>query len=261
MPMQEINVVSTIDQSPEPNLLYLPKTEGKVPLVVGLHTWSAYRDNQVGRMLPYAEKRQWALLLPEFRGANLPDNPRACEACGSELAKQDIIDAVDQVLADHGDMIDTDKIFLLGGSGGGHMSLLMAAYRPTLWRMVSCWCPITDLTAWHEQSSAYRPGIAACCGGTPEEMPEEYVKRSPISHIDAIAQGNNVVIHHGRWDGVIGSVPFTHSLNFYNALVAAHPKARVFLDIFDGGHELHYDAAFKALEKSLEVENQSTLTG
>jgi predicted peptidase len=90
-------------------------------------------------------------MLPEFRGPNCSDNPRCTEACGSKLAKQDIVDAVNYVSKNYN--INTDKIFLLGGSGGGHMALMTGSYRPDIWLAVSAWCSITDLQLWHEQLS------------------------------------------------------------------------------------------------------------
>jgi len=208
-------------------------------------------------MLPYVRKLGWALLLPEFRGANLATNPRASEACASALAKQDIVDAVEFVCHEHADSIDTDRIFLLGGSGGGHMALCMAAYRPELWTMVSSWCPITDIARWHSENASYVPGMEACCGGPPEAVPEDYEQRSPISQINDIAKAN-VFIYHGRWDP---SVPYRHSLDLYTTLIERHPEAKVFLSIFDGGHELLYDAAFRSLEQIVNGPRSSGITG
>ena len=54
--MAELNIASTIDGSMEPSLFYYPEGCGNVPLVVGLHTWSAERTNQVSRMLPFCKE-------------------------------------------------------------------------------------------------------------------------------------------------------------------------------------------------------------
>lgn len=255
--MKRITVTSSLDGSAEPSLLYVPRGQKKIPLVVGLHSWSFNLDNQVASMLPYAKKLRWALLLPEFRGNNLPRNPRGRQACASELAKQDIVDAVDRVTVDHAEVIDRERIFLLGGSGGGHMALAMAGYRPDLWRMVSAWCPITDLVAWHGQNPGYVPGIEACCGGKPHEVPAEYQQRSPLSHIETISRAT-VFIYHGKWDK---SVPFTHSLNLYQSVIAFKPDAKVYLSIFDGGHELLYAEAFASFVKALNAAEASRITG
>lgn len=255
--MSEILVPSSLDGSVEPSLLHLPPDDGLVPLVVGLHSWSFDRSNQVERMLPYVQKLGWALLLPEFRGPNLVTNPHAPKACASELAKQDIIDAVEFVCEEHANSIDTDHIFLLGGSGGGHMALCMAAYRPELWKMVSSWCPITDVARWHSENANYVPGMEACCGGPPKAVPEEYERRSPTSRVDDIARAN-VFVYHGRWDA---SVPCRHSLDLYTTLVERHPEANVYLSIFDGSHELLYDVAFRSFEQTVESKRSSGISG
>ncbi len=255
--MKEIIVSSTTDHSREPSLLHLATGRGRRPLLIGLHTWSCDRHNQVEQMLPLAKKHKWSLLLPEFRGPNLVSNLRAREACASPAALQDIIDAVSHVVRTHPDRIDASNLFVLGGSGGGHMALMMAAYRPRLWKAVSSWCPITDLAAWHTQNKNYAPHIEACCGGVPcAKTRKEYRARSPVSHIDEIAEAR-LHINHGKWDP---SVPSTHSHTLYQELTKRYPTAAVYLNIFNGGHDLHYEEAFHTLAGYETAQTSVTLT-
>ena len=233
MKQTEILVKSTIDQTMQPSLFYKSESKEKRPLLVGLHTWSHDRFNQIDNMLPYAEKYDLNLLLPEFRGQNLNTNPICTQACGSEYAKQDIKDAIDYVIANEN--VDRENVFLLGLSGGGHMSLLMAGFCPEYFKAIGAYVPITDLEKWAKQSSGYGMHVLACCNNDKEEMK----KRSPISYIDTIAKAN-VKIFHGKFDKV---VPFTHSVELYNAIIEKHPDSRVFLDIFDGGHEIDMQVA------------------
>ncbi len=237
--MQELSIPSSIDGHAEPSLFAPAPDAAEAPLLVALHTWSADRFNQQ-KLLSMSEARGWHLLLPEFRGPNLTSNPRARQACASDLAQQDILDAV-QYVRDHYSV--SSQIFLVGGSGGGHMSLMMAARAPELWTAVSAWCPITDLSKWRLQNPGYRAHIECCCGGVPEDGPEvakEYNQRSPIAHIDRLAQAH-VYIHHGKDDP---SVPCTHTLELYQKLFYAHPQAKVYCDIFPGKHDFHPDQAF-----------------
>lgn len=243
--VKEITVVSTPDASEEKSLFYFPEGKKNAPLVVGLHTWSSARNNQLKALLPLCRKRGWALLLPEFRGPNLADNPRAGQACASPLAKQDVLDAVELVLKTYS--IDVKNIFLIGGSGGGHMALMMAAYASGRFRAVSAWCPITDLAVWHEQNASYVRHMEACCGGRPGESAEidrEYRDRSPLFQAGAIAKAN-LSVHHGRFDK---SVPYSHTMNLAAELEQlGAPK--FFFEIFDGSHEIRHEDAFRWFDK------------
>lgn len=255
--MKQITVASSLDGSSEPSLFYAPpETEG-APLLVGLHTWSADRFNQQMAMLEPARQRGWGLLLPEFRGPNLESNPRALEAAGSKLACQDIADAVDFVLGEFA--FDRQKLFLLGGSGGGHMALMMAGYRPELFLGVSAWCPITDMAAWHRQNDNYRPHVTAVCGGNPpsnpkprpddnSEVAEHYRQKSPMTHAAAISRAN-ICVHHGRHDA---PVPYSHTVNLA-AAVEAHNPEHFYYEIFDGGHEMRVDRGLDWFESLLTV--------
>jgi dipeptidyl aminopeptidase/acylaminoacyl peptidase len=249
--IEEITCISSRDGSTEPLLIYHPGGETPVPLVVGLHTWSYDRYNQVDGMLPFCKERGWGLLLPEFRGPNLASNLRARQAGGSAIAIQDVIDGVAAVSERY--PINRDALFLLGGSGGGHMSLLVAASAPSLWRGVSSWVPITDLPVWHEQNPEYAPHIEACCGGAPgssEEVDREYRERSPIAKVEALTKVN-LSLHHGRFDQV---VPYSHSWNLAQELERSGSK-RFFFDVFDGAHDIGYGTTFRWFDSLLTQEN------
>jgi dipeptidyl aminopeptidase/acylaminoacyl peptidase len=252
----EIEVKSSLDGSIEKNLLYYPEDVGpgeKIPLAVCLHSWSFDRYNQL-QSVDLCEKRKWALLLPEFRGPNITKNSRAPEACGSHLALQDIIDAVEYVLDKSS--IDRDAVFLQGGSGGGHMSLMTGAYRPEMWRGVSSWCPITDLALWYRyygKDNGYAPHLEACCCGAPRESTEtdhHYALRSPMSYLTRLAR-LNLSVHHGRHDK---TVPCIHTINLAFVLNALQPK-NFYFEIFDGGHISKPEVAFAWFDELLANQN------
>ncbi len=98
MEQTEIFVKSSIDSTMQPSLFFKSDKSGKRPLLVGLHTWSYDRFNQIHNMLPYAKEYGFHLLLPDFRGPNLSTNPEKHNACGSEIARQDIKDAIDYIV-------------------------------------------------------------------------------------------------------------------------------------------------------------------
>ena len=177
--------------------------------------------------MTYARKHGWAMVGPNFRGPNSTPS-----ACGGEAAVQDIVDAVNY--AKGRVRIDPKRVYIIGGSGGGHMTLLMAGRHPEIWAGCAAFCPITDLARWHADSVLVHPGrsrkyakmMEGACGGRPEKCPEEYRRRSPLAWIDnARKAGVPVYIVTGIHDGWTGSVPVGHSFRAFNAL--ADEKDRV----------------------------------
>jgi len=226
-----INVVSTIDKSNEPSLFYPAKKTNR-PLLIVLHTWSFDRFNQEKLFKPYATKLDWNLLLPEFRGPNLKTNPRCNEACGSKLARQDIVDAINYISNNYS--IDTNNIFLFGNSGGGHMALLMANYIPNLFTYIIANCSVTDLVKWRNENLNYKVHIESCLNGPPNKNNiDEYIYRSPIHQIDNMKKAH-IKIMHGKYDE---SVPVNHSIELYNILHNKYSKSDISLEITDMGHE------------------------
>ena len=226
MTQEEILVRSTVDGTDQPSLFYRA-SEPHRPLLVGLHTWSFGRDNQIGNLLPLAEKWGFNLLLPEFRGSNTRSNPNGKLACGSPTAKQDIKDAIDYILKTED--VDETNVFLVGLSGGGHMALLMAGFIPDYFRAIAAFVPITNLAKWREQNPNYAPHVDHCTGADQGEL----ALRSPMTYIDTAAKAN-LKIFHGKYDSC---VPVCQSIEFYTELSAKYPTSRVFLDVFDGGHQ------------------------
>lgn len=251
MQSKEIYVKSTIDNTIQPSLFFPAEGGEKRPLLVGLHTWSADRFNQVNTMLPYAEKYNFHLLLPEFRGPNVKMNPNCTKACGSKYAKQDIIDAVDYCIAQY--PIDAENVFLLGASGGGHMAQLMAGYKPEYFKAIGAFVGISDLKKWTEENQEYHDAVYACCSENEEEM----FMRSPVAYTDIIAQ-SNIRIFHGKYDC---SVPVTHSTSIFNTIMDKYPNASVYLDIFDGGHVIDMEQAMYWFFSQYKTTEKTRVTG
>ena len=226
-----VQVKSTLDGTLQPCYFWVPEESktNAVPLIVGLHTWSAdYRQtSHYATVLSYARKRGWAMVGPNFRGPN-----KTPPACGGDPAVQDIVDAVNYAKAHV--KIDPARVYIAGGSGGGHMTLLMLGRHPEIFAAGAAFCPITDLARWHADSLLVHPGrgkhyaqmLEGACGGTPAEKPEEYAHRSPLTWLDrARKAGVGAYIVTGIHDGWKGSVPVGHSFRAFNAL--ANPEDRV----------------------------------
>jgi poly(3-hydroxybutyrate) depolymerase len=215
-----VTVASTKDGAPQKVIFYCPPgTPGeRVPLIVALHTWSG-NYLQGTEHLAHAKKRGWAMVAPDFRGPNLRP-----EACASDLAVQDVLDAVE--FAKKNARVDEARIYVVGASGGGHMALMMASRASQLWAGVSAWVPVTDLLAWHRDNTVskrkYDKMLEQVCGGPPGPQNEaDYRKRSPVFHL-AAAKGLPLDINAGIHDGHTGSVPVSHSLWAFNVVAAAN---------------------------------------
>ena len=130
-----VQVKSTFDGTMQPCYFWAPEAAktNAVPLIVGLHTWSYdYRaTSHYQTVLDYARKRGWAMLGPNFRGPN-----KTPPACGGDPAVQDIVDAVNYAKAHV--KIDSARVYIVGGSGGGHMTLLMLGRHPEIFAAVKC---------------------------------------------------------------------------------------------------------------------------
>jgi acetyl esterase/lipase len=250
-----VSIRSSADGSKQPAIWFCPdsaKPEASgtgVPLLVMLHSWSGGLEQGTG-WLPHAKKRGWAFLAPDFRGPN-----QRPEACASPLASQDILDAVDH--ARRNARIDPDRIYLVGGSGGGHMALVMATRAPSLWAGVSAWVPISDLAVWHRESldrrNKYAAMLETCCGGPPSpETAAEYRQRSPLFHLEA-AKNLPLDINTGIKDGHTGSVPVSHSIRAFNALAAASGLPERQISEADIGFMVHQ----MAIPETLRPETQS----
>lgn len=223
--VREIQYPSRADQTTQPALFYAPATGEPRPLLVALHSWSAnYRQTSQVPMARWSIEKGWVFIHPNFRGPN-----KRPDATGSELVVQDILSAVEY--AKRTAKVDTSRVYLVGGSGGGYASLLLAGRAPEVWTAVSAWVPITDLKAWYFESirkkQKYADDIVKSVGGIPNDgtpAEAECRQRSVVTYL-ARAKGLPLDINAGIHDGHRGSVPISHALNAFN-LVAA-PADRI----------------------------------
>jgi pimeloyl-ACP methyl ester carboxylesterase len=223
--LSETRIPSTADGVRQPLRYWAPDSavDSPTPLLVSLHSWSTdYRQDR-SDWLREAVRYQWVYVQPNFRGVN--DHP---EACGSPLARQDVLDAVAWACRQW--RIDGERIYLAGVSGGGHMTMMMAASHPDRFSAASAWVGPTDLAEWYrfhsrgDRPERYARMIAACCGGPPGTSPEvdaEYRARSPVFHLGGVGD-LHLDLNTGVKDGITGSVPIHHTLRAYNTVALAH---------------------------------------
>ena len=227
----EVTFVSKLDETRQPALFMPAKGDEPRPLLVALHTWSADLTQSWEPYRSRCEQRNWHCIYPLFRGPNWNR-----KACGSDLVVSDIESAVEYVKSIC--KVDESRIYLIGGSGGGHASLLMAGRAPQVWTAVSAWCPICDIAKWHAECKAagrnYYEHIESACDGDPQvssSAAAQAKRRSPATYL-ASAIGKTIVdIGTGIHDGHKGSVPVGHTLRAFNLLAA--PEERISAEDID----------------------------
>lgn len=208
----------------QPAMCQPAKGESPRPLLVALHTWSFSYDANCSDYCKVAEQYNWHMIHPHFRGPNWTP-----EGCGSDLVVSDLEDAVAYMKQNYN--VDPAKIYLVGGSGGGHCSLLLAARRPELWSAVSAWCPISDIALWHKQSNErknnYGKHIEQACGGAPCESEKALYEarlRSPLTWLPNATDQVTLDINTGIHDGHTGSVPVGQAIRAFNAVAAEEDR-------------------------------------
>jgi pimeloyl-ACP methyl ester carboxylesterase len=217
----QYDIPSSLDGKSQPVLAWAPDTAKvqKTSLFVFLHSWSSDYTQDNSKWLKACAERGWIWLHPNFRGIN-----QSPQACGSRLARQDILDAIEHACELW--QVDRERIYLAGVSGGGHMSLLMAGHHPERFSAISAWVGPTDLAQWHRfhtqdgKPGKYAKMIEKSLLGAPGTSPEidaEYRDRSPVYHLHQ-ATTLPVSIWAGVEDGHTGSVPVSHSLWAFNAV-------------------------------------------
>jgi dienelactone hydrolase len=179
---QSLMIESTIDHSLQKSFVSIPPhpPEGSRPLLVVLHSWGSDNEGSYPPIEGEAASRGWFVLAPNFRGPS--DHPNGC---GSLAAQQDIIDAVAYARSHF--PVDPTRIYLMGYSGGGYMTLLMASRYAQHWAAASAWAGIADLADWYRETANddIRRQLRGCFGDAPDGSGKraEYLARSPITYL------------------------------------------------------------------------------
>jgi dipeptidyl aminopeptidase/acylaminoacyl peptidase len=135
---------------------------------------------------------------------------------------QDVIAGLDALIAEG--IADPDRVAFAGWSWGGCLACLNEGLHPDRWRAVFAGIPSGDLVAAHRASmpeiQAYD---VALYGGTPDEVPELYRERNPMTYVDrAVAP---VLVIAGEADPrcpIEGITPWVDALRARGVAVDVH---------------------------------------
>lgn len=212
-----VEIKSSKDSSLQKSYFYKSKSDEPQPLIVSLHTWSGYYT-QKDDLADICKQRGLNYIHPDFRGANWTVN-----ACCSELALSDIDDAITYAVENSN--VNPSKIYVVGVSGGGYATLSTFMKSKHDIRKFSAWASITDLVAWYNESEIrqnnYAKNIIDCTASEGRLNNANAKQKSPLywNTPTEKLQSSELTIYAGIYDGIQGSVPITHSINFYNKLL------------------------------------------
>jgi len=216
-----VDIKSTLDNSLQKAYFFKSKSSSPKPLLVSLHSWSGNYE-QKDELAALSKIKDINYIHPDFRGVNWTK-----DACCSDLALADIDDAIDYAIKNS--KVDVSKIYVIGSSGGGYATLATFMKSKHLIRRFSAWVPISDLPAWYAQSkimgTKYAENILDCTSSKDSLNMEIAIKKSPIYWKTPVKKLNTSELHiyAGVYDGIQGSVPITHSINFYNKVLKDMP--------------------------------------
>ena len=213
-----IEIRSTADTGIQKAYFYKTRSGQPRPLIVSLHTWSG-DYTQTDELSELCRLQDLNYIHPDFRGRN-----STRDACCSKLVINDIDDAISYAIKNAN--VDTSQIYMIGYSGGGYATLAMFMKSRHSVRKFSAWVPISDLSAWYNESKIRENGYAGDilkCTGSENNVLNEMIARekSPLywNTPKFKIQGTELMIYAGVYDGIQGSVPITQSINFYNKIL------------------------------------------
>jgi dipeptidyl aminopeptidase/acylaminoacyl peptidase len=103
------------------------------------------------------------------------------------LTELEDIAAVWQRVVDDG-IADPERIVLQGASWGGYLTLLGLGLQPHLWALGVARVPVADyIAAFEDEMDPLKAYDRALFGATPDEDPQRYIDRSPITFAENVS--------------------------------------------------------------------------
>jgi len=168
--------------------LVTPPEPGPHPVVMLVHGGPHSHDAdgwspQVQALVDHG----WAVGLVNYRGST-----------GYGKAWQDALEGdpgrpeVEDVASGRNDLIarafaDPDRILIAGSSWGGYVTLQAIGTVPEGWRAAAAIVPVADyVAAYADEAEGLQAFDRGLFGGSPEEKPELYRARSPITYVERV---------------------------------------------------------------------------
>ena len=189
------------------------------PLIVNPHGGPRARDTK--RFDLYTQvlvSRGFSVLKINYRGSTGRGRSfvRELHDDWGGAEQGDVAIGVEHAL-DKYDWLDEDRVVVFGGSYGGYSAYWQLVQYPALYDAGIAWIGVTDLEDIHANTMPhFRTELMEKYLGTPEENPELYTERSPVTHVENLTAPLFIV--HGVNDR---RVPISQARIFRDALLAA----------------------------------------
>ncbi|MFD1515588.1 prolyl oligopeptidase family serine peptidase [Halomarina rubra] len=159
------------------------------PLIVNPHGGPRAADyKSFGLYTQFLVSRGYSVLQVNYRGSTghgkaFVDMLKMDWGGGEQ---RDIATAT-ELVSDY-DWVDDDRVVVFGGSYGGYSAYCQATMFPDLYDASIAWIGLTDLVDMYENTMPhFRTELMEKYLGTPEENPDLYHDRSPVTHAENLA--------------------------------------------------------------------------
>lgn len=195
---EEISYAAS-DNIPIPGMLWLPRDfdpSRQYPVLVRLHGHPGQWNHSFRHLTQYFVSRGFIAVAP---------NPRGSRGFGDGFHDLHIADyggvELDDVMRvlpflDSLGYADMDRKATWGGSGGGYMSFVIATEAPDAFQAQVIRAPVSDwkllaIDRFGAEGRAWTAGrtparVRSEFGGGPDEIPEEYFRRSPLNFVEQV---------------------------------------------------------------------------
>lgn len=146
----------------------------------------AAERKQFRSVVQYLVSRGYQFFAPNFRGSTGygKDFARLVEGDWGGGPRQDMVAGIKWLLAQH--MAQPGHLFLLGGSYGGYMSLLLHGRHAQYFRaVVDLFGPSDLVTFYHSVPDSWKPVMNQFLGD-PEANPSKFEEDSPIAYVETM---------------------------------------------------------------------------